>query len=177
MMGVYLLAKLPDCVQSVDGLPTTVTSSMSTAMSARVAHLPWCSPTLSGDWGGISTTPQNTSPAAAAVRPPSRRLYGQAETVLRLEDSTSVRPLLPSALARTTIQWASVLVLNDSSPLNASSPFLFPFGPHSHIAALLDFNMDDVRSAADRTILDVLLASRADWPTAITISSPQASQT
>ena len=35
---------------------------------------------------------------------------------------------------------------------------LFRLGPHSHVAALLDFNVDYIRSAADRTILDVLLA-------------------
>ena len=36
--------------------------------------------------------------------------------------------------------------------------FLFRLGPNSHFAALFDLNMDDVRSAADRTIFDVLLA-------------------
>jgi hypothetical protein len=35
---------------------------------------------------------------------------------------------------------------------------LFPFGPHSYVATLVDFHMDDVGAAADRTILDVFLA-------------------
>jgi hypothetical protein len=35
---------------------------------------------------------------------------------------------------------------------------LFRFGPHPHLAIVFVLNMDDVRSAADRTILDILLS-------------------
>ena len=44
------------------------------------------------------------------------------------------------------------------SPLVVLQPILFRFGPNSHVATLIDLNMDEIRAAADRTILDVLLA-------------------
>src|SRR5438477_4166158 len=39
-----------------------------------------------------------------------------------------------------------------------SGLMLLPFRPHPHVAVLVNLDVDDVRAAADRAILDVLLA-------------------